>query len=47
MQPYRLIQLVDDAHSGPIRSLSYGPTDNEIITGSHANIRRWVNFQMD
>eukprot|EP01040_Poterioochromonas_malhamensis_P013893 gene13893-15331_t len=40
MQPYRLIQLVD-AHSGPIRSLSYGPTDNEILTGCHANICRW------
>eukprot|EP01040_Poterioochromonas_malhamensis_P017900 gene17900-20729_t len=39
MQPYRLIQLAD-AQSGPIRSLSYGPTDNENITGCHANFRR-------
>ncbi len=43
MQPYQLIQTVF-AHDGPIRSVTYGPTENEIITGCQAdapNIRRW------
>jgi WD40 repeat protein len=43
MDPYRLIHSIF-AHDGPVRSLTLGPTENEIVTGCQSdspNVRRW------